>query len=498
VISQDLSENFGFFVLVCLLIFAPLIRGGNRPLALLILELVALVLAAYALWRPRFQQQLSTLLLGMLLLLFVLPLVQLVPLPFTWWASLPGRQDYAQALSQIDHDKILTDLHPASLIPYETEAAWLALLPPLMVFLVAVGLATRQLQVLIKVFLGVAAAQAILGLIQYGDGAGSVFYLGNEYMAGSAAGTYINRNHLAGLLEMALPLVLALLTATVGHSRQHRSHRRRRKKNLRQRFAHLGELRINQAALYGAVSLAVLLGLVFTRSRAGISLAMLGILLCTLVFSNRLGGKNVYGLVGTLTVIGLSLAVMIGLVPVLVRFAYQDSLADGRWSIFAGVLQGMGEFFPLGSGVGTFMDVFHRYHPQDVPGVLINRAHNDYIEWILENGLVAAVMLVLFTVLYLYQWSRVWCRGTWSIFRFAQVGAGIALLLMALHTFVDFNLHIPANAIFFAFLAAVFFHYSQEEHRHERKPQSTTVDSIAESKHIPELPPENQINPFAE
>jgi O-antigen ligase len=202
-------------------------------------------------------------------------------------------------------------------------------------------------------------------------------------------------------------------------------------------------------------------------------------------------------LVGTLTAIGLSLAVMVGLVPVWARFAYQDALADSRWSIFASVLQGMGEFFPLGSGAGTFSDVFHRYHPQDVPGVLINRAHNDYIEWILDNGLVTAVMLVLFTILYFYQWSRVWYRGTWSTFRFTQVGAGIALLLMALHTFVDFNLHIPANAIFFAFLAAVFFHCGQEEHRHQRKPQSTTEDRIGQSKHPSELPPENRINPFA-
>lgn len=68
---------------------------------------------------------------------------------------------------------------------------------------------------------------------------------------------------------------------------------------------------------------------------------------------------------------------------------------------------------------------------------------------------MGAFTLLLLLALYLRQWFRM---RAWTTFRFAQVGAGIGLLLIGLHGFVDFNWHIPANALYTAFLAGVFFH----------------------------------------
>jgi len=83
-------------------------------------------------------------------------------------------------------------------------------------------------------------------------------------------------------------------SATVGPPCQRQSGRRGR--TFRQWLARFSVARLNQAALFGAAAIAILLGLIFTRSRTGVSLAMLGILLSTLTFSWRLGGRNVYGL----------------------------------------------------------------------------------------------------------------------------------------------------------------------------------------------------------
>jgi O-antigen ligase len=455
--------------------------------ALLFLELGALGLMVYGFQRPAFRDQLSGGLQLALLGLLAIPLLQLIPLPEGLWANLAGREIYAQALAQTTADNTFSEWRAASLIPTATESACLALLPPLLVFLIAVGLPTRQLQGLVILFLGLAVFQAVLGLMQYGNGSDS----------GSASGTYVNRNHLAGLLEMALPVGLAMLAATIGprgRSGYNRSN------SLRRRFAKLASWRSHQAALYGAAVVAMLLGLIFTRSRTGVALAMLGTLLCTVAFARRLGGKNVYGTLGTCTAVGLSLATLIGLAPVLSRFT-QDPLGDTRWSIFTGTLQGAGQFFPLGSGSGTFIEVFRRFHPSDIlfDGV-VNSAHNDYLEWLLEGGLPVAALLVILLMFYLRHWSWVWCRGIWSTFRFAQVGAGIALGLMLLHSLVDFNLHIPANAIFFAFLAAVFFHQHEEEktlaiqRRHKVKPHSP--ESATPTVHSNTIPPENAVNPF--
>ena len=381
-----------------------------------------------------------------------------------------------------------------------TEASGLALLPPLAVFLATIQLTIPHLLRLTLVFLGIATAEALLGLIQYGDGPDSVFRFGNTLMGDSASGTYINRNHLAGLLEMALPIGLALLAATVGHGRPpHASGSRgRRGRTFRQWLARFSVARLNQAALFGAAAMAILLGLIFTRSRAGVSMAMLGILLCTLAFSYRLGGRNVYGLMGTFTAVGIGLASLIGLAPVWSRFALQDPLEDGRWKIFDATVQAIGEFFPLGSGVGTFEDVMRRFHPANFPGVTINRAHNDYLEWLLELGLMAAVLIAVWLLFYVRQWGRVWKRGEWMQFRFVQAGAGIALLLMMLHSLVDFNLRIPANAVFTAFLAAMFFHRPLEEERRRssRQREAASQDERRSPSAAP-IPLENQANPFA-
>jgi O-antigen ligase len=243
----------------------------------------------------------------------------------------------------------------------------------------------------------------------------------------------------------------------------------------------------------------MLLGLVFTRSRTGVLLAMLGIFLCMLAFSRRLGGSNVYGLVGTFTAIGIGLAVEIGLTPVLNRFTLQDPLSDGRWEIYAGTLQAIGAFFPLGSGAGTFQEAFPRFHPSGlIVNNTINQAHNDYLEWLMEGGLLAAALVLVLLGVYCRQWFRVWARGAWSRFRFIQVGAGISVFLMILHGLTDFNLHIPANAVFFAFLAAVFVHRELPGPETGRSKPPVTRRRISVQRRPPPtaIPPENQINPF--
>jgi len=487
-----------FYLLAVMLVYAPLFQAGNRPLPLLGLELMALGLAGLLVWRPAFLASLSKLLVAALGILLLWPLLQLLPLPENLWSLLPGRSFYAQALGQIDGGPPFAGLRAGSIVPFATEGTWLAMLPAVLVFLAAMGLPAGRLQALTALFLGIAVAQAVLGLIQYGDGPDSMFRLGNPYYTDSAVGTYVNRNHLAGLLEMALPVTLALLAAMVGVGRRRYQGRR---PSLRRRLAALAELGINRAMLSGAGALAILLGLVFTRSRTGIALGMLGILLSVGAFSWRLGGRNVYGLVGSFTAVGVGLATLIGLAPVVARFANQDPAEDARWSFFADTGEAIRGFFPLGSGGGTFEEVFHRFDSGAVLGRLVDHAHNDYLEWVVEYGLPAALVLILLLGVYLRQWRRVWARGTWSTFRFVQAGAGIALLLMALHTVVDFNLHIPANAVFFAFLAGVFCHPPQQEESGEGQVKRRRIEEGPAEVRPPgpatgEIPPENRINPF--
>ncbi|MCM2327041.1 MAG: hypothetical protein NDI88_04055, partial [Lysobacter sp.] len=90
------------------------------------------------------------------------------------------------------------------------------------------------------------------------------------------------------------------------------------------------------------------------------------------------------------------------------------------------------------------------------PG-FVDYAHNDYAQLFLELGVAGAAVIVLLGVAYAMRWielARVWRERTHG---HLQMAAGLGMLAMIVHGLVDFNFHIPANAIYFSFLAGIFF-----------------------------------------
>ena len=360
---------------------------------------------------------------------------------------MPGMEVYAEILLAIDTSPTW---HSLSLYPHVTEITWLAVLPMLALFLVPQLLHREQLSFLVYVLIGVAIFQAVLGLIQYGDGTQSLFRFGMEGHNHSAIGTYPNRNHLAGYLEMLLPIMIAISLARFTKSETNSRF------SLRKKLAGWGRVRHQKTIFLGLAIVLVVLGLIFTRSRTGIALTMIGIFLCAILYS-RLFNKNfTHKSIFVLVVAVLVIAAEAGLTPILNRFTLQDPLADSRWTIYSDTLQGIQTFFPFGSGPGTFSYVFPRFQSPEL-SKYINYAHNDYLELLFEGGIFAGLLIVFGIVLFCMRWLRVLALRAPTEFNFIQIGSGIAIILMLLHSFLDFNLHIPANAIVFSFLCGIFF-----------------------------------------
>lgn len=467
--SQTDPINIALYWLIgAILIFAPLFRSGKPALAVMVLELLSVSLLVLILWQPRRISLPRTQTLA-LALLFAVPLIYLVPLPAGIAEWFPGREPYAagRALLAGVEGSGLTRL---SLYPQQTESALLLLILPVAVFLGVRTLDPPRLLQLVFLLLALASLQSLLGLLQYVASKGSPQLFGMTLAdVPSAQGTYTNRNHLAGLLEMVLPIALALMVYSV---RRGTTETRR---GLRGRLVFLASARGHLAFVYGAVALLLLLGIVFTRSRTGIALSILALLLSTIAFARRIGGNNVYGPTGTIVAFAVGIGIAIGLVPVLDRFSASDAFSDARWTIFSATLDGIGAFAPIGSGPGDYPYVFPLFQPQEFGRWLINHAHNDYLEWLFEGGLFAVVLILLLLFLYVSQWARLGTAGQWSRIRFVKVGAGIGLLMMLLHSLTDFNLHIPANIAYFALLAGVFFSDADDEETEpERRKQRRT------------------------
>ena len=499
---EDSSLSVAVLVGV-LLVFAPLINGGNTPLALMVLELGSLLLLARLVARPAFLGPVSPWLLFALGLAVVLPLLYLVPIPIDWWAQLPGRGDYLElirfAVVDSDGNGGVPTRRAASLLPFQTEWGWYALLYPVVLFLTTTGLSEAHLKALLKVFVSIAVLQALLALVQFAQGPDSALRFGNLYYRQSGVGTYVNRNHLAALLYTALPVTLAFLVNCLG-STGGAGRRRRRRLGLGSGNTMFGEGGMGGSLLYAALVVAILLGVIFTRSRAGITLGVVGLLITATVYANRLRSRGVFRLVAVILGVGMLLAISVGLAPVLLRFASPDTIDNARWELFSVTVNAAYGFFPIGTGTSNFAEIFPRFQPSDMNG-FVNRAHNDYLELMFEGGVLLLLPVLMFLGTFFYRWKAVLAGSEWGAFRFLQVAAGLGVFLMLLHSLVDFNLHIPANMGYFAFLAAIFFrhHMTQPGDARERRSGSMAPPcNDRASGRRREIPEANMLNPFTD
>jgi O-antigen ligase len=331
------------------------------------------------------------------------------------------------------------------------------MIPCFAIFVLVQHLDRRRVRRLVFLFVVVAVCEAVLGIMQLGAPAASALNLGNPYGGGAATGTYVNKNHFAALMAMALPMLMALWAAEVlppvnAKGEILRDHPRNR------------DIKLARRLVLSIAVIAVVLALLFTRSRAGIGcgLAMLALASLSLVWNA--GSIHARVILGVVAVAALALGAYIGLTPVLERFTADEISMSyaGRMRIATGTLKGALDFLPFGSGLGTFADVFPRYQLESFAG-FIDHAHNDYAEAFLELGVAAVAALALLFAAYLMRW-RVLLRGRPSrSLGYLQVGAGLAMLALIIHAAFDFNFHIPANAIAFAFLAGVFFFIPAED-----------------------------------
>lgn len=440
-----------FFLLGFILVFAPLIRGGNRPLPLLVLEIAGLVGLAMLAWSRsggRWSARLPATLLWGVGLLVLVPLIQLVPVPAEWWTALPGHEAYARALEVAG---ATGGWRPITLHAAATQYSWLALIPCVAVFFMVQRLERRQVRRLVVIFLAVAVCEAVLGIMQLGAARGSAVNLGNPYGGGAASGTYVNKNHFAALMAMALPVVLAVWALQMvpvrdPHGEVMREHPRNADAKLAVRI------------LFSILVAILLVALLMTRSRAGIASGLLAFALASLGLVWKAGSRQARAALGVVAAVALLLGAYVGLTPVLERFAPDEFSMqyEGRVQLGLATLRAALDFLPLGSGLGTFADVFRRYQVDRLTG-FIDHAHNDYAELFLELGVAGLAVLALLGAAYLMRWREL-ARGRLSRrLGFVQFAAGLGMLAMIVHAAFDFNFHIPANAIYFSFLAGVFF-----------------------------------------
>ena len=436
-----------------LLLAAPLMRGGNRYVALIPLEILGLAILLAVSGRlvmrpPRDDAtRLGTLsVLVLVLSPLLLAAIQLVPIPAHWWTALPGRAVYVETLQAVG--VAVDGWRPLSVSPDTTSAALMAGIPISAAFALGYSGSLSQLRLMMGVVVAVAFAQVLFGLLQIAGGQHSPLYFG-AMTYGPPIGSFANRNHYANYLAMALAAHVWLayesyriVKSESGRGAFHRGHR---------------------MALWVAGGLLLVLGILMSRSRGaalfGLPMAGIALALVSLRVNGWARGWKFAATVMVLLV--LSAAALVGFEGATARFS-SDQLANSagfRTSLARTSLQGALAFWPWGSGWGTYDLVYPRFQPAEIAGYA-NHAHMDYVEMLFEGGIFFVLLALVFVLLAARRaialagaalQGRILDRET-----MAAALCGVGLLGLLLHSLVEFNMRIPANAILGALLAGVY------------------------------------------
>jgi len=139
----------------------------------------------------------------------------------------------------------------------------------------------------------------------------------------------------------------------------------------------------------------------------------------------------------------------IGLNPVLVRLS--DLSSGERPEVCQNTIN-MARDFPLfGTGLGTFQYIYPKY--RSLPSQhYYDHTHNDYLELLSDTGLAGFVIVLSGFTLFFWKTLTRWWERRDPFARGVALGGGCSIIVALTHSFAEFNLHIPANALFFSLL----------------------------------------------
>ncbi len=421
-------------LLAMLLIGAAIvIGGGGSPAAIPEMGLQiwsALMLAAWALLSPQPLPQAHRTAWFIAGLLVVLPLVQLIPLPPALWQQLPGRELERAALALVGEE---SSWRPWSLTPARTLASLLALITPAIMLVFTASLHRAGRNMVMGMIAGGALLALIVGAGQLAGGEDNMFrfYVPDmNYLSGFQA----NHNSSADVLMIGMVAFAAVV------------------REASERGNLIGQPAY-RLSLIGGATLLFSIGVVLTASRAGTALLPVALAWVIVIVWPwlRFTRRNLMGL-GLICVLAAGAALYLVetngvLSRVLSRYSFAGEFRPELW---ADSLYAVRQYFPMGSGVGSFPHVFMAIERLEVVDTsLPNRAHNDGLELLLEGGVFGiAILGVIGTIL-----TRKLLQGLQNPpaeARSQVYFAAAALSIIALHSQVDY----PLRSMSLACLAA--------------------------------------------
>ena len=353
---------------------SALLLGGAGPAFPLTSWLIdTLGLAVLAIYLPRLRwRELDGLMRAALLLvaaMALLCLAQVVPLPAAIWRALPGHALAAQVRDTAQSG----GWNAWSLAPDRTLSALAALAAPAAALVLAARTPPAARRRLLRPVLVVAALSAAFAVLQVATGPNSAPVLFGTAHRGFGVGLFVNRNHFA--LFLLIALVIAALPGVLP------------------RLERAQDRKIAQWGLRAGAFVLLTLGVLATLSRTGVFLLPVA-LASAILISQRARVRPLVLLAGAgaAALFALVLRTAAPVAALLERFA--TVAEDKRFEYWGNTALAVRESLPLGTGLGSFTYVYPTYEPLgQVRFEVVNHAHSDLLELALEGGVPALLLL---------------------------------------------------------------------------------------------------------
>lgn len=439
-----------FHGLLLLLFWAPLPLGSNRTWAvgILVAWSQALLCGAMYVWRNAPAEAFSRLKdfkwpIGFFASFVALVWCQLLPLPGSVLAAIsPETFGVEQGVA---------GSFRLSLDPYQTQiyaALSFAYFSCFLVALLSVRDA-RRLDFLALAIVFAGLLQACIGVLLFSVGATyQIFFF--DMVHSRVFGTFGYHNHFAGYMEICLSVGIGLMLARLGSEAGPRG-------NWRHKLVKVFDFILSPKMRLRMILVVMVIALVLTRSRmgnTGFFAAMLIVGVLAIILSRKMAPTTVW-LIASLVIIDVVIVgTWVGLEKVVDRvketgFTQQigakEESVELRTDVARHSVDLVRAFPAFGTGAGSFYNSYLRYRtPREL---YWDHAHNDYVELAADNGLIGLGLLGGFVLLTGAAAIRILLRRRSSLPRGIAFGSLMAMVALAIHSTVDFNLQLPANAL---------------------------------------------------
>jgi len=337
-----------------------------------------------------------------------------------------------------------------SLDVYATRQAALQTLAYLLFFCLTLLLVNNKprIKVLAQAIIVGGVFQAAYGSIMTLSGLQYGFFIDKQNV-GVAAGTFINRNHLAGYLEMCLATGVGLMLAELSNTSA-ANWRDSARRLLRTLLGNKARVRLGLVVM--------VTGLVLTRSRMGNTAffaSLTGAGSFYLLAVRKLSGRAIAFFASLLVIDLLVVGNFFGIEKVAERIQQTSIQPEDRSDTNRDALVMLRDFPLTGTGAGSFYAVYPMYTSAVVVTGLTRHAHDDYLQFACEFGVVFAAVLGAVVLASLWTAIRAQLKRRDQLLQGMGFAATMAIVALLIHSTVDFNLQIPANAAMLVVMLAI-------------------------------------------